>query len=167
MSVDYSSDGGALSSLFVFLAAFLGILLILCLALYVYSAIVENKILRKANHKNPWAGWVPVYNLWALAEIAGYPGWMGLLVIFANVVPIVGNIACIVVLILLYNKLSKSFGKDAGFTVGLFFLAPIFMGILAFGKTEYVGPDGDANANPERKENPTVHTVDAKETTNE
>ena len=38
--------------------------------------------------------------------------------------------------------LSKSFGKDEGFTVGLVFLNIIFLPILAFGDAQYQGPYG-------------------------
>ncbi|MCR4605009.1 MAG: DUF5684 domain-containing protein [Eubacterium sp.] len=38
-------------------------------------------------------------------------------------------------------KLGKAFGKGGGFGAGLFFLTPIFLGILAFGKSEYIGND--------------------------
>ena len=44
---------------------------------------------------------------------------------------IVGIIQCV--------KLSKAFGHGGGYAVGLIFLAPIFMLILAFGKSQYVG----------------------------
>ncbi len=37
------------------------------------------------------------------------------------------------------RKLALAFGKSAGFGVGLFFLYPIFILILAFGKAQYVG----------------------------
>jgi hypothetical protein len=41
------------------------------------------------------------------------------------------------------NLLSKSFGKDIGFTLGLIFLGIIFMPIMAFDKTiQYRGPAG-------------------------
>jgi hypothetical protein len=40
------------------------------------------------------------------------------------------------------HRLSKSFGKDAGFTVGLIFLGIIFYPILGFGSAKYVGPNG-------------------------
>ena len=46
-------------------------------------------------------------------------------------------IALCVLSIIYYNKLSKSFGHGAGFTVGLIFLNLIFMLILAFGSSEY------------------------------
>jgi len=36
-------------------------------------------------------------------------------------------------------KLSKAFGKDTGFTVGLIFLSLIFLAILAFDKSTYLG----------------------------
>ena len=43
------------------------------------------------------------------------------------------------------HKLSKSFGHGFGFTLGLIFLNPIFLLILAFGKSsQYIGPDGKA-----------------------
>ncbi len=38
-------------------------------------------------------------------------------------------------------KLGKAFGKSGGFGVGLFFLTPIFVAILAFGSAEYIGND--------------------------
>jgi hypothetical protein len=38
------------------------------------------------------------------------------------------------------NDLSKSFGHGVGFTLGLIFLSPIFIPILGFGGSLYVGP---------------------------
>ena len=38
-----------------------------------------------------------------------------------------------------YIKLSEAFGHGAGFGLGLIFLNPIFMPILAFGSSQYVG----------------------------
>ena len=42
--------------------------------------------------------------------------------------------------------LSKSFGKDEGFTVGMVLLGFIFIPILAFGDAKYLGPYGDQDA---------------------
>jgi len=39
--------------------------------------------------------------------------------------------------------ISKSFGKDEGFTVGMIFLGIVFWPILAFGNAQYIGPYGD------------------------
>jgi len=40
------------------------------------------------------------------------------------------------------NLLSKSFGKNEAFTVGLIFLPFIFYPILGFGSAKYQGPAG-------------------------
>ena len=40
----------------------------------------------------------------------------------------------------LTNLISKSFGKDEGFTVGLLLLGFIFWPILGFGSAKYLGP---------------------------
>ena len=37
------------------------------------------------------------------------------------------------------HKLSKAFGHDLGFTLGLIFLEPIFIMILGFGSSKYEG----------------------------
>ncbi len=41
---------------------------------------------------------------------------------------------------------SKSFGKDEAFTVGLVLLQIIFFPILGFGSAKYLGPYGDPAA---------------------
>ena len=145
---DLDPDGGA-STIFAIIMAFLGIFFVTIIVLYIYNGIVCTKIFKKANHKNPWAGWVPYYNMYVLAEVSGYPGYMGLLAAFATMVPFIGPIASLVIRIFIFNKLSISFGHDTGFTVGLVLLSPIFMGILAFGKSEYIGPAGDKKIKPE------------------
>ncbi|WOC39425.1 DUF5684 domain-containing protein [Polaribacter sp. HL-MS24] len=47
-----------------------------------------------------------------------------------------------VFLIWMTNLLSKSFGKEEGFTIGLIVLPIIFYPILGFGSAEYKGPAG-------------------------
>ncbi|MFY0253764.1 DUF5684 domain-containing protein [Chitinophaga sp. 30R24] len=93
------------------------------------------KIYAKAGQPG-WAGIIPIYNIYILTKIVGKPGWwiVFFLIPFVNVV----------IAIWLINLLSKSFGKDEGFTVGLLFLGIIFYPILAFSKKiVYIGPAGD------------------------
>ena len=87
-------------------------------------------IYSKAN-KPGWAAIVPIYNLIIMLEIAGKPWWW----IFLFFIPI----ANIVFLIMMYNGISKAFGKSEGFTVGLVLLGIIFFPILAFSSATYVG----------------------------
>lgn len=79
-----------------------------------------------------WAAIIPIYNIVVLLKIVGRPAWWILLYL----IPLVN----FVVAILLYDGLSKSFGKGTGFTLGLIFFGPIFILILAFGSARYVGP---------------------------
>jgi hypothetical protein len=81
---------------------------------------------------------VPIYNVIVLLEIIGKPWWW----LFMFLIPFVN----IVFLIMMINGLSKSFGKDIGFTVGLILLGIVFYPLLAFGDSKYIGPDGVAPA---------------------
>jgi len=79
-----------------------------------------------------WAVFIPIYNVYILCKIAGRPGWW-LLLFF---VPIVSIVIGIIVSI----DIAKSFGKGAGFGVGLALLGIVFYPILGFGSAEYQGP---------------------------
>ena len=82
--------------------------------------------------KPGWGAIIPLYNLYCLFDMSFGKGWMFLLMI----IPVVD----VVVLIMMYVKLAKAFGKGGGFAVGLIFLPFIFMPILGFGDAEYSGP---------------------------
>ncbi len=69
------------------------------------------------------------------ALIANFSALDGVLLILAGILMLIA----VIISIVYYSKLSKSFGHGVGFTLGLIFLNPIFMLILAFGKSEYVG----------------------------
>ena len=71
-----------------------------------------------------------VINLVALAKIfikAGQPGW-------AVIIPYY-NLVCL---------FRIAYGKGTGFILGLLFLSPIFLIILAFDDSYYMGPDESA-----------------------
>ena|ERR1051326_9107021 len=82
-----------------------------------------------------WASLIPIYNIIVLLEITGRPWWW----IFMFFIPFVN----IVFFIMMYNSLSRSFGKDEAFTVGLVLLNIVFLPILAFGDSQYIGPNGE------------------------
>lgn len=103
---------------------------IAALAVAIVSIIAQWKIFTKAG-KPGWAAIIPFCNMYTLFEVAGMNGWMFLLMLL----PIVN----IVIMIMLYVNLAKSFGKSTGFAVGLIFLNFIFMLILGFGSDQYVG----------------------------
>ena len=106
------------------------------LAYYVILVIGLWAVFTKAGEQG-WKALIPIYNLIVIFKIAGRPWWW----IFLLLIPIVG-------VVVMWHGLSKSFGKTAGFTVGLVFLAFIFLLILGFGSARYVGPSGVATAPP-------------------
>ena len=76
---------------------------------------------------------IPIWNVIELVRISGKPLWWVILILL---VPI----ADIIMAIMVFHAISKAFGKDAGFTVGLVLLPFIFWPILAFSKATYTKP---------------------------
>lgn len=67
----------------------------------------------------------------------------GILNSFGGIVGVIGSLAllgtALMNVVALY-KLACAYGHGIGFTIGLFFLNPLFMLILGFGDSEYMGP---------------------------
>ncbi|HVS98742.1 MAG TPA: DUF5684 domain-containing protein [Puia sp.] len=108
-----------------------------CFAITILVIVAQWKVYQKAGQPG-WACIIPVYSFWVLLKIVGKPGWW-LIMMFIPIVNIVYAIWTI-------NMLSKSFGKDEGFTVGLILLGFVFYPILGFGSARYLGPYGDPAA---------------------
>ncbi|TMI77777.1 MAG: hypothetical protein E6H10_18350 [Bacteroidetes bacterium] len=107
------------------------------LAVAVFLIAAQWKVFTKAGQPG-WAAIIPIYNIYIMTKIAGKPGIWTLLCL----IPVVN----IIFVVWLYNMISKSFGYDEGFTVGLFLLGIVFWPILGFGKSEYRGPYGNPGA---------------------
>lgn len=91
------------------------------------AVIVFNKA-----GKPGWGCIVPIFNIMLLCDIAGEPQWWTVLYFIP--------VANIVVGIIVSLGAAKNFGRSVCFGVGLFFLAPIFYGISAFGASRYSHP---------------------------
>lgn len=104
---------------------------IIMLVVLVLTIVAMWKLFVKAG-KPGWASLVPFYNAYCLYDIAWGNGWLFLL----TFIPCVGVIFGFIMLF----KLAKAFGKGVGFGFGLLFLNTIFILILGFGSSEYVGP---------------------------
>jgi hypothetical protein len=119
------------------LMAALGVYWFVMMVVLVVIIVAQWKIYTKAG-KPGWASIIPIYNIIVLLEIVGRPIWW----FFLMLIPFVN----VIILIIVYNDLSKSFGKGVGYTLGLLFLSVIFFPMLAFGSSRYVGPGGVAAA---------------------
>jgi hypothetical protein len=116
-------------------AGFLLASVVLSVAAYLLSALPTYGVLKKAAHPDApaWGAFVPVYNTYCLLKVTGRPWWWLLLILF---VPVVN----IVLVVMLYHSLSRSFGHGAGFTVGLVLLTVVFLFVLWLGSSRYHGP---------------------------
>ncbi len=87
-----------------------------------------------------WKALIPFYNSYTQYELAG-----GILnsLIGGGLIRAIAGIMAFAAMIIEYpmanHKLSKSFGHGVGFTIGLLLFESIFMLILGFGKSEYIG----------------------------
>lgn len=111
------------------LALIAGFSVIIYLAIVVFMILAVWKVFTKAG-KPGWACIVPIYNIIIMLEIAKKPTWW----IILFIIPVVN----FVIMIMLTHAISKSFGKDVGFTLGMIFLPIIFFPILGFGSATYI-----------------------------
>ena len=101
-------------------------------------------------------GLILIISWWKIFEKAGQPGWLALIPIWnvivffgiANLspltlilffIPIVNIFAIPMIMAILMIKLAKSFDRSVLFALGLLFLNPLFMLILAFNSSQYSG----------------------------
>ena len=107
------------------------------LAFTIFILAAWWKIFTKAGQPG-WACIIPIYNLYIWCKIVGRPAWWIILMLIPFVNFIIFIILCI--------DLAKSFGKGAGFGIGLLLLGIIFFPILGFGSAQYQGPSAGASA---------------------
>jgi len=96
--------------------------------------LAENWRLFQKMGRQGWEGIVPLYNTYVLFRELYGNGWKMLLLL----IPIFN----IYVFIKLQIDLARAFHQSIGFAIGIIFLAPVFLGILAFGSSVY--QDGSA-----------------------
>ena len=125
------NDDAAVGMLGSLAVLFSGVFLIVALAITVVMIASVWKVFTKAGQPG-WAAIVPIYNVIVMLQIIGRPLWWILLAM----IPLV-NIAIGIIIMI---DLARSFGKGAGFALGLLFLGWIFFPILGFGSSRYLGP---------------------------
>ncbi len=104
---------------------------IICIAISALCIVGMWKVFTKAGEAG-WKSIIPIYNGMTLFKIIyGRPAKF-----FMLLIPVFGEI----LMIAAYVRLGQVFGKSVGFRLGLVFLSPVFLLILAFDKSEYVGP---------------------------
>ncbi len=119
-----SADTGAVFAVF-------GVFMVISIIAYVFYSYCLMKIFEKAGITK-WFAWVPYVNYYGMWQITGRE-ILWLILLF---VPYVNIVALFVIFI----DVAKAFGKTTGYGVGLTLLGFIFLPMLAFGDSTYLGP---------------------------
>lgn len=142
------------------IAAF-AVLVVIAIALVVLEIIAYWKIFTKAGEKG-WKSIIPFYNGYTMYKLTWNTKFFWIMLILAvagsiikevlsgvatgsaaqlilAIVLIIVGVAMAAIMIKSYFCLAKAFGHGCGFTIGLIFFNTIFVLILAFGKSQYVG----------------------------
>jgi Family of unknown function (DUF5684) len=109
----------------------LAILSVVYLVLAIIYLVSMWKLFTKMGQPG-WQGIIPFLNAYVIFKLAGKEGWWVILLI----IPCIN----IVAFFFLAQSTAKLFGKELGWTLCLFFFAGISHIVLAFGDSQYVGP---------------------------
>lgn len=134
------------------LLASLGSILILVIGWYILQVVAYWQIFEKAGEPG-WKAIIPCYNTYTQYKFTWNANiyWFvlfgtvigGMLKSIDGIFSVLGSailLAVTIINIVALNKLVRAFGHGTGFTIGLFFLNPIFKLILGFGSDQYIGP---------------------------
>lgn len=134
-------DDTIIGAIFGFLVSYSIVMLVL-MVLYL---VAMWRLFKKAGEPG-WKCLIPIYNIVVLFKIAGLSPWL-ILGYLATIIPIIGALISFGITIYLAISLAKAFGKSGAFAVGLILLQPIFICILGFGSSEYIGNTITSNEN--------------------
>ena len=135
--------------------------IVIPLLCWAVQAVGKFFVFKKAG-RTPWHGFIPVLSDWDQLDLSWNRMiawlWVGVLVISGlflsgavnaifhmkpyihDSLTIVFVITLFIIMIIDCYQLSKAFGKNFFFVLGLFFLFPIFMVILGLDSSKYLGP---------------------------
>jgi len=106
------------------------VIMVIGLAVYIYSSLCLYLIAKKRNLDEAWAAWIPLLQMWPLMSAAGKPLWWIILLFIPFVNAVIG--------IYLWMCIAENLGRNKW--LGLLMLIPVvnfvFMGVLAFSKSE-------------------------------
>lgn len=114
--------------------AALGFAIVIGLAVYIYSAWAIMTLAQKTKTDNAWLAWIPIANLFLVANIAGLPWWTALVVLLAGWIPFVGQIAAAAIVAWWFYEIAQKRNYEGW--VGILMIIPfvnlVILGVLAF-----------------------------------
>ena len=120
----------------VLISIFVGLLI--GVALYIVTALFLRKIFEKAGVANPNVAWIPIYNYLLFAKLGDVNPLIALGGVVIAAIPVLNYISWIVTLAVhagIAYRVNQKLQKDpVAFTIFGVLLAPIWLGVLAFGQ---------------------------------
>lgn len=101
---------------------------------YLWTGLALSAMFRKMG-EDPWKGWVPVFNLATVLAWGGFSPWL----VLVGFIPIVGQVALLILLIVSAHRINPGFGYGAGMTVLAAFFFVVWASILGFGPARWLG----------------------------
>ena len=101
---------GYSEALVSFIFAYMGVIVVAAIIIYVLQVVAMWKLFTKAGEKG-WKSIIPIYNTVILFKISGVSPWFIVVIALLYCLPYVGIIAGSIVLIYQIYMLAKSFGK--------------------------------------------------------
>lgn len=124
--MDYGYGNGAgLAIFWTIYLAIIGFTLLIVLVVYVLNGFAFMKLFRKVGIE-PWAAWVPIFNVWRILELGGQPGWLAVIAI----IPYGSTVTAVFEAIGAY-KTGIAFRKDGSWVVLFIFLPFVWAWMLA------------------------------------
>ena len=137
----------------------LTVAVIIGIALVVLLIAAEWRLFTKAGEKG-WKCLIPIYSGYVFYKITwSVTAWIVSIVLgilsgvlqqpamrgetWASALVTIIGLASLVLVIIAMVYTAKAYGKGGGFAVGLLLLTVIFLPILAFGSSQYIGPKGE------------------------
>lgn len=156
-------------SFFVVILSIIGIIVIIKGIFVLIQFIAKWVMYRKAN-KPGWALLLPVYKDVIMLEIVGLSPAL-LLLYFTVFIPYVGVfiylVSFLIIKIIIAVNLSRAFGKQDVFALGLLFLPTIFLSILGFGKAKYDIESINKKKEKKKEKNKNLHDKEKVKVENE
>ncbi|PVW03628.1 hypothetical protein DEA06_12175 [Microbacterium sp. Gd 4-13] len=104
--------------------------------LYLWASLSLAAVFRKAG-EDAWQAWVPILNTAVLLRLGGFSPWL----VFIVFVPLFGQIAFVVILVISYYRVNVAFGFGGGMTVVAALFPLIWASIVGFGSARWIGEE--------------------------
>ncbi|MDO8516999.1 MAG: hypothetical protein Q7S33_02640 [Nanoarchaeota archaeon] len=136
-------DPAIVGTILAFVAVFFVLLMILLIAVYIYTSLAYMKIAQKKKLKNVGIAWIPIIGPSLISSKIAKMHWWPLLLLLLVFIPFIGIIACLVFMVFWYIWTWKTFTalKRPGWWVLFNIITPIgtivfliLLGVAAWGK---------------------------------